>query len=78
MKVIQGMQQEKIILPGHRPLECEARRKLLRWYESLSDEQKQTLLGHPEQRRDYGCNVNVLNAVRAFGQISTISRPHGT
>lgn len=40
MKVIKGMQQESIILPGYSPLECEARRKLLRWYENLSDEQK--------------------------------------
>ncbi|WP_445940636.1 hypothetical protein [Pseudomonas sp.] len=40
MKVIQGMQQENIILSGYSPLECEARRKLLRWYENLSDEQK--------------------------------------
>lgn len=40
MKVIQGMQRENIILAGYSPLECEARRKLLRWYENLSDEQK--------------------------------------
>jgi len=40
MKVIQGMQRERIILTGYSPLECEARRKLLRWYENLSDEQK--------------------------------------
>lgn len=39
-KVLRGMQQEKIILSGYSPLECEARRKLLRWYENLSDEQK--------------------------------------
>lgn len=39
-RVIQGMQRENIILPGYSPLECEARRKILRWYENLSDEQK--------------------------------------
>lgn len=39
-RVIQGMELENIILPGYSPLECEARRKILRWYENLSDEQK--------------------------------------
>lgn len=39
-RVIQGMQRENIILAGYSSLECEARRKLLRWYENLSDEQK--------------------------------------
>jgi len=39
-EVIEAMKRERIILPGYMSSECDKRRKLLRWYEGLSEQEK--------------------------------------
>lgn len=41
--VIQSMIDEQIIIPGHNSIANEWRRKLLRWYESMNDTEKQAI-----------------------------------
>jgi hypothetical protein len=41
--VIQRMIDEQIIIPGHNSIANEWRRKLLRWYESMTDTEKQAI-----------------------------------
>lgn len=53
--VIEAMRRERIILPGYMSSECEKRRKLLRWYEGLSEQEKQSipLFGNKVKQRGY-------------------------
>ncbi|WP_150302413.1 site-specific integrase [Pseudomonas profundi] len=54
-EVIDAMTNEKIILPGYRSSECEKRRKLLRWYGRLSQEEKLSipLYGNRIKKKGY-------------------------
>ncbi|SDO38105.1 Phage integrase family protein [Pseudomonas poae] len=41
--VIQAMAEQLIVFPGHSSFECDGRRRLLRWYEGLDQEQKRAI-----------------------------------